>query len=72
MAEKRKLTLDQIEKIRKYVEQRERSNYPDQTITVSVKTETDDDGNPIVNITRMKESVVEGIDLEFLPNAKVR
>lgn len=52
---KRKLTKDEIEQVRRYVTEREKEAYPDYSISVAVKKETDDDGNPVVNITRIRE-----------------
>jgi hypothetical protein len=37
------------------VSERETGAYPDYSISVVVKKETDEDGNPVVNITRIRE-----------------
>ncbi len=55
MTKKRELTKDEIEKIRAYVADQEKLAYPDYSISVAVKKQTNDEGNPIVNITRMRE-----------------
>ena len=59
MSGKRTLTPEQIKKVQNYVERRERSQFPGHIITVTVKKETDEKGNPIVNITRMNEAVIQ-------------
>jgi len=37
------------------VAEQEKLAYPDYSISVAVKKQTNDEGNPIVNITRMRE-----------------
>jgi hypothetical protein len=52
---KRELTKDESEQVRRYVTEREQEAYPDHSISVAVKKDTDEDGNPVVNITRTRE-----------------
>lgn len=58
MAGQRTLSAAEVKRVQEYVEQRERTRFPDYIISVTVKKETDDNGNPIVNITRMNEAVI--------------
>ena len=55
MTKKRALTSEEINQVRDYVSNREKSLYPDHIVTVSVKKETNDEGVPQVVITRIRE-----------------
>jgi len=62
LAEKRKLTDDDIQRVHEHVLRREQARYPGFDISVKVKKKTDDNGAPIVVIKRAvktKEAVSE-------------
>ena len=64
VGDKRKLTGDEIAKVRRYVLDRERARYPDLVISVSVKPELKEDGTVDVVIRRRRHSEIphEGSD----------
>jgi hypothetical protein len=62
LADKRKLTDDEIARVHEHVLRREQTRYPGFDISVKVKKKTDDNGAPLVVIKRAvktKEAVAE-------------
>jgi hypothetical protein len=63
LSNKRTLSPGEIKRVRDFVHDREAIIMPNHLISVAVKKETDDNGNPVVLITYMRETVVSAADV---------
>jgi hypothetical protein len=57
MTKRRKLTAEEVAKVRKYAEADAKSKFPDMTVSVTVDDELDDDGKANWNIVGFKETI---------------
>ena len=72
MADKRKLTGDEIERVHEYVLKREHARYPGFDISVKVKKKTDENGAAIVVIKRAVKTTEAVTELSPRPISPIQ